>query len=248
MEKLDFAAPFAVLVEMAGGECPTHGASETLIRRGSAWFCRTCHEASVAHAERERWLVERAAALIKIATVPPKYAGRRWPASTPEMREVRSQVRNFRDFVLAEPRWAVLAMTGKTGTGKTWLASEIAEAWVSRLSKSVRYITCKGMISEIQSSYGREGASEEGEILKFVQYDLLILDEIDAKPDKENANLLLTEIINRRYNENKPVVVITNQPIDKLAQFVGDRVNSRLHENAFFCNFDWSDFRLSGNG
>jgi len=226
--------------------CDKHGDQTALVRRDSGtWACPKCHEEEVAATERQRWLTERSAALLKIATVPRKYAGQRRPATTPEQRAVRATVRSFRDFVLAEPRWAVLLLVGKNGTGKTWLATEIAEAWVNNLSKSARYITANGMISEIQSSYGQEGKSQETEILRFVQYDLLILDEIDAKPDRENANILLTEVINRRYNENKPVVAITNQPVDNLAQFVGDRVDSRLHENAFVCAFTWADFRKS---
>lgn len=225
-------------------DCPEHGQQEALVRKdGGEWVCPKCHEAAVAKAEREKWLVERNATLMKIATIPARNIGQRFNATTPEQRLMRTMVRNFRDFVLAEPRWAALILVGITGTGKTLVASEFAESWVSKLSKSARYITANGMVKEIQASYGQEGKSEEGEILRFVQYDLLILDEIDAKSDKENANLLLTEVINRRYNENKPVIVITNQAFENLAPHVGDRVYSRLHENAFIAAFTWPDFR-----
>ncbi|HBI70007.1 MAG TPA: hypothetical protein DDZ22_13650, partial [Massilia sp.] len=78
------------------------------------------------------------------------------------------------------------------------------------------------------------------------QYDVLILDEIDAIRNTDNANLLLTEIINRRYNEAKPVIVISNQPFDNLARYTGERVHSRLYENAFVCDFSWADFRRNG--
>jgi DNA replication protein DnaC len=102
------------------------------------------------------------------------------------------------------------------------------------------------MISEVQASYSSETKSKEGEILRFLQYDVLILDEIDAKPDREDSNLILTEVINRRYNEQKPVIAISNQPLADLAKFVGDRVHSRLHENAFICAFTWADSRKGG--
>jgi DNA replication protein DnaC len=72
---------------------------------------------------------------------------------------------------------------------------------------------------------------------------VLVLDEIDAIPVKDNASLLLTEIVNRRYNENKPVIAISNQPFDHLARFVGERVHSRLHENSFSCALNWGDAR-----
>jgi DNA replication protein DnaC len=152
-------------------------------------------------------------------------------------------VKHFRDLIANGPKWVVLVLFGGVGTGKTLVASELAESLINGLSMSVRYCTAKQMIAEIQAAYSSEGKTEEGEILRFVQYNLLILDEIDAKPDRENANLLLTEVINRRYNAEAPVVVITNQPFDGLARFVGDRVDDRLHENAFVCSFDWPSFR-----
>lgn len=231
------------------GNCARHGlvAVNAKPRGGltdaDLWYCPTCLEEQSGRQAQDEWVAMRHDAIFKTATLPVRYVGQRFEARTPAQRAVRATVRDFRNFVVGEPCWAALILFGACGTGKTLLASEFAEAWVRSLCRSARYITAKGMISEIQAAYGKEGKSEEGEILRFVQYDLLILDEIDAKPDRENANILLTEVINRRYNDNKPMVVITNQPFDNLRDFVGDRVDSRLHENAFVCAFDWPDFR-----
>lgn len=189
------------------------------------------------------WIADRNETLMKIAQVPSKYDNQHFVASSAAQKAVRGQARMFRDFIVKEKRWATLVLVGTPGTGKTLLACEFAQSLIRSLSMSVRYATTNGMIKEIQASYGREGKSEEGEIERFVQYDLLILDEIDAKADKENANLLLNEVINRRYMNEKPVIIITNQSFDNLAQYVGDRVDSRLHENAFICAFDWPDYR-----
>ena len=231
------------------GECELHGHQIIYLPKflkNKSFRCPICSaEEAKLRAEKE-WLEERQASLHRVATIPSKYRGCRFEASTQAQKGVRSTVRAFRDSIASARSWAVLVLFGGVGTGKTLLASELAESIINGLNMSVRYCTAKQMISEIQSSYGMEGKSEEGEILRFVQYDLLILDEIDAKPDRENANLLLTEVINRRYNEEKPVVVITNQPFNNLAQFVGDRVDDRLHENAYVCAFDWPSFRRQG--
>lgn len=225
------------------GDCTTHGTADVLVRDGMPWHCPQCMEAEIAAKARAEWLAERSDSLMKSATIPKKYLGQKFHATTPAQRVVRETVRTFRDFILSEKRWASLVLVGINGTGKTLLACEFAQSLIANCSTSVRYITAAGMISEIQSSYGREGKSEEGEILRFVQYDVLILDEIDAVRSTENSSLLLTEIINRRYNECKPVVVISNQPFDNLTKFVGDRVHSRLHENSFSCAFTWGDMR-----
>lgn len=228
------------------GECETHGKAIVYRPKFLAdrpWSCPTCAQAMAKEESERQWVEERRATLHRIACVPPKYRSSKFEATTPAQKFVRSTVKAFRDAIANKPHWAVLVLFGGVGTGKTLLASELAESLINNLSMSVRYCTAKQMIAEIQASYGAEGKSEEGEVLRFVQYDILMLDEIDAKPDRENANLLLTEVINRRYNEEKPVVVITNQPFDNLAKFVGDRVDDRLHENAYVCSFDWPSFR-----
>jgi DNA replication protein DnaC len=225
------------------GTCEKHGASKALMMGGEPWRCGKCLEAAMAADTREQWLAERNKTLVQIAHLPAKFMGKTWPAGTDEQKAARAMVRTFWNFFVSGKAWGALIFIGKTGTGKTWLATEFAESLIRKLSKSVRYVTAQGIVSEIQASYGKDGKSEESEIDRFVQYDLLIIDEIDVKRNTDNANLLLTEVINRRYSNEKPVLVITNQALDNLEQFVGDRVFSRLHENAFVCSFGWPDFR-----
>lgn len=233
-------------MSMQSGTCEQHGAADVLTRAGAAWHCPRCLDAVLVAEARDSWMAERAAALAAAATIPKKYVDQKFVVSTPEQKGVRHTTRLFRDFILGEPAWASLILSGTTGTGKTLLACDLAQSLIKNAVRSVRYITANGMISEIQASYSSETKSKEGEILRFLQYDVLILDEIDAKPDREDANLILTEVINRRYNDNKPVVAISNQPLADLARFVGDRVHSRLHENSFVCAFTWGDARKGG--
>lgn len=235
----EFGARFAKLE----GECPEHGRGKALTRVGAAWTCPLCLEAEMKADTHRIWLAKRTADLLACATIPGKYIDARFTATTPAQRTVLRTIQLYRDFILREASWAALIMVGTTGTGKTLAACQLAQSLMAKASRSTRYITAAGMVSEIQASYGREGKSEEGEIMRFAQYDVLILDEVDAIRSTENANLLLTEIINRRYNENKPVIIISNQPFGHLAKYVGERVHSRLHENAFSCDFSWADFR-----
>lgn len=230
------------------GECAQHGPSRRLVRAGQPWNCRKCLEAEIAARAQAEWLAQRREDMLQISHIPAKFMGKGWPAITAEQKAVRGAVRRFRDFIVSENTWAALVFTGQTGTGKTWLASELGEALIRNLGMSVRYVTAQGIVSEIQASYGKEGKSEEGEIERFVRYDLLVIDEADVKRDNPNAALLFTEVINRRYLAGKPVVVITNQAMERLEQYVGDRVFSRLHENSFVCSFDWPDFRKAGAG
>lgn len=205
--------------------------------------CGECYDKALKQKSHQEWLQFRKANLHQAAHLPKRYEGQRFMAATDDQKAVRMTVKAFVDAVGQKDGWCALILYGGVGTGKTLMASELAEAVIDKFDLSVRYCTAKQMISEIQASYSTEGKSEEGEILRFVQYGLLILDEIDIKSDSKNAALLLQEVINRRYNEEKPVVVITNQTFDNLSQHVGDRIDSRLHENAFVAAFTWEDFR-----
>jgi DNA replication protein DnaC len=242
----EFLGQFGTHLTMVSGHCSDHGSAEMLTRMGTAWTCPRCLDTTLKAEKHAIWTAQRSADLMATASIPKKYVGARFAATTDQQRAARQTVQAFRDFILGQRNWAALIMAGQTGTGKTLMACELAQSLINRASISVRYITAKGMVSEIQASYGREGKSEEGEIARFAQYDVLILDEIDALPNRENSLLLLTEIINRRYNDNKPVIVISNQSLALLAQFVGDRVHSRLYENSFPCDFSWEDFRRTG--
>lgn len=231
---------------VAIGNCEKHGESEVTLHprfASAGWYCSDCRQEKQREEDEKRFWAERRERLHKIASLPEKYRGKRFNATTAAQKQVRAQAKAFMDSLQKERDWAVLVLFGGVGTGKTLLATELSESLIDKMNLVVRYCTCKQMIAEIQQAYGTEGKSEEGEVLRFVNYDILILDEIDAKRDTENANSLLTEVINRRYNDLRPVIVITNQPFDGLAKFVGDRVDSRLHENAFVCSFTWDDFR-----
>lgn len=228
---------------LATGSCSTHGDAEVLVRKGLDWHCPKCLDAQLATEAHAKLMAQRVADLMQAAAIPAKYVNQKFLASSDEQRAVRRTVQLYRDFILSNPAWAALVLVGKTGTGKTLLACELAQSLMNRAARSVRYITAKGMISEIQANYGQPGKSEEADIARFAKYDVLVLDEIDAIPVKDNASLLLTEIVNRRYNENKPVIAISNQPFDHLARFVGERVHSRLHENSFSCACNWGDAR-----
>lgn len=232
------------ILQEVSGTCETHGTSSILThpKLASGWSCPSCRE-ELDRAEGEAKAVrERAARLLRIARLPERYENERFEAVTPEQKRVRATARAFRDGVIAGAGWSVLLQVGVTGTGKSLLACELARSVIAA-SFQVRFCTASQMISEIQAAYGREDQTEESQIARFAQYDLLVLDEIDAIRTSENAILLLTEVVNRRYNAMRPLVAISNQPVERLAKFVGDRVFSRLQEHMLLCAHDWADQR-----
>lgn len=251
MEEVSSLTPFKAIANcwpQVEGVCAKHGPSTALLHPRSGrteWYCGDCAVEAKAKEIEDARKRERKHVLDGAACLPDRYADERFEVTTQAQKKVRLAVRAFRDTIAAGGQWAALVLVGGTGTGKTLLACELARSVIDNLGMSVRYCTANQMITEIQASYSTEGKTEEGELLRFASYDLLVLDEVDAIRDSAsgNAKLLLTELINRRYNARKPVVVISNQTHEKLPKFVGDRVFSRLQENQLLCVHDWPDQR-----
>lgn len=234
------------LFEDLAGHCDTHGDLTVKVRKGRDWYCPRCLEDKARVDAREKWESDRRAMLHKIARIPHKYQGATFKPHNTAHRDARGLAKSFFDAVVEAGRgggWRVLMLIGEPGTGKTLMACEIAERLIEKALMSARYVTAMQMLAEIKSAYGQEGKTEAGEIQKFADYDLLIVDEIDRMRGTDNDRLLLEEVVNCRYNDERPMLVISNKLRDQLTEYVGDRVSSRFHERGLVVSFDWPDFR-----
>lgn len=229
---------------MIAGECEKHGPQDAwLLKTVSEWQCPVCADDAHAAATRRAFYDERCATLNKVATVPTKYAGKKFTPSTNEHKAVRLIARAFMEIAITGVDWCSLVLSGEAGTGKTLMASEMIESFIHKTMKQARYVTATGMVAEIHTAYRSEIKTEAGEIKRFADYDLLVIDEIDLIRANDNSQGLLTEVINGRYNGSKATIVITNKPREEMVKYVGSRVDDRLYENGYLALFTWSSFR-----
>lgn len=129
----------------------------------------------------------------------------------------------------AEPKgWLVIA--GPSGSGKTHLAAAIANECIARKSP-VFYITTPDLLDHLRASFSPGSDMPYDEFFEQVKNaPLLILDDMGAQSSTSWAKEKLDQLLNHRYSNQLPTVIVSLAPVEELE----DRVRSRLL-NTDFC-------------
>ena len=134
---------------------------------------------------------------------------------------------------------------GKSGTGKTHLATSLAVE-ACKLGVRTRFVTCCGLANElIEARHERELSRV---IQRYARYGLLVLDELGYVPlAKEGADLLFQVFAER--HEKGSVIVTTNLGFADWTQVFGDAnltaaLLDRLTHKAHILNCSWESYRL----
>ena len=95
------------------------------------------------------------------------------------------------------------------------------------------------------NSRSREGATRYGKA------SFLVIDEIGRTESGATATVekhCLYRIINERYNNRLPAVLISNLSQKDFIAYLGQASVDRLTESADFCIFDWESYRAQKGG
>ena len=133
---------------------------------------------------------------------------------------------------------------GKPGTGKTHLAVGIALN-VMRRGAIVYFSTVMRAIRSIKDTWAKDSEVSESEAIRmFTIPDLLILDEVGIQFGSEFEKNMLFDIMNERYENRRPSILLSNLSIDEIRGYLGDRVFDRMREDGGkFIVFDWESWR-----
>lgn len=139
---------------------------------------------------------------------------------------------------------ASLVLTGKPGTGKTHLACAIGATVIDDHLGSVLFATVSAMLRAIKETYRKDSErSEQSVIDRLAEPDLLIVDEVGVQVGSEHEKLLMFEVLNERYQNMRPTILISNLAVDELEAFMGHRVMDRYRECGAVLAFDWQSHR-----
>ncbi|MFV3314093.1 ATP-binding protein [Pseudomonas sp. NY15374] len=219
--------------------------------------CPECHR--IANEEREQRekaqeaLTKRLAISRKLgdSLIPKRFADRSLAnyqvqnkGQAEALRFCRHYVKTF-DQIAENGRCMVLL--GKPGTGKTHLGAGMANDLMRNTSHSAVYRTVGSILQAIRATYDRASEATEASILaSLIEPSLLVLDEVGVSKEQPSDFELTTlfAIINGRYEQVKPTVVISNLGPEQLPVAMGERCVDRLREGGMIVvPFEWESHR-----
>ena len=136
-----------------------------------------------------------------------------------------------------------LLMLGSVGTGKTLLASSIIENLVDKHDCLIRKVV--DIFRDIKATYSKDCEYTEQRVIdQLVTIPLLMIDEIGIQFNSDTEKLLMFDIIDGRYQNMLPTILISNLDVDGVTEIVGVRCMDRLREGGgSMIKFDWESFR-----
>lgn len=123
-----------------------------------------------------------------------------------------------------------IVFTGPVGSGKTFLASSIANYVLSK-GKQVLFTVVPDLLDQLKATYDRSALVETDEltILEGARnVELLIMDDLGAHNYTPWTVNKIYSILNYRVNHQLPVVITTNLSLDELDTYLGERTTSRI--------------------
>lgn len=141
-------------------------------------------------------------------------------------------------------RGAGLIFSGKAGTGKTHLACAIANAVID-LATPAKFTTVTNMMRVIKETYGKDSTESESDVLqRLSDVPLLVLDEAGMDYGTDFNKTLLFEVLNSRYENVNPTIILTNLDATALKEYLGERVVDRMRDGGGkMVTFNWESNR-----
>lgn len=242
--------------------CPEHGAytarvteyaildKPTVITSGCP-KCASERKAQAQRAEEAQRSTERQRRidwLLGNSGIPARFVDRSFETYRAEEQGQKIALAVCKGFAEKWPdRWkagASLVLTGGPGTGKTHLACAIANGVMRDHLATVAFGTVASFLRHVKSTYAKDSQrSEQDAINDLLEPDLLILDEVGVQIGSEHEKLLMFEVLNSRYQDLRPSILISNLDIAEMETFLGHRVMDRYRECGSVLGFDWQSFR-----
>ena len=140
-----------------------------------------------------------------------------------------------------------LFLTGAPGLGKTFLSACIART-VSEKGHSVVYDTAGNIFAQFEARKfqrdSADGQEARDETRRYLNCDLLILDDLGSELVTQFTQSALYELVNSRLVGEKHTVISTNLSLEEAARRYPPQIASRLEGEYHALHFFGDDIRL----
>jgi DNA replication protein DnaC len=140
----------------------------------------------------------------------------------------------------------MVLLLGERGTGKTQMAVEMMQGYIEHLQRPALFYDAAEMFDVVKATFNAEATTEQHRALsRLYTVGLLVIDEIQERRHTEHEDQYLGRILNKRYGEMLPTVIIANlKPSRKvLIERFGPSVYSRMEEIGKTIVVDWESYR-----
>lgn len=140
-----------------------------------------------------------------------------------------------------------IIIAGKTGVGKTHLASCLANEFLNN-GRNVCFVSAFDFNDSLMKFHTSFDKDKSSWIEPFIGADVLFIDDLGTEPMLKNVTKnYLYLVISERERFNKPIVITTNLMLDELGNRYDERICSRLcnKRNSSLILIDGDDLRLA---
>ncbi|MEG2450150.1 MAG: ATP-binding protein [Clostridia bacterium] len=121
-----------------------------------------------------------------------------------------------------------LVLSGGTGTGKTCLASAVANKMLDR-GQSVQFLSAYEFNTTMLSCHTSQIAARDAILYKILNCDLLVIDDLGTEPMLRNVTVeYLLLALSERFISKHATLITTNLTFDRILEIYGERIYSRL--------------------
>lgn len=224
--------------------CEKHGEhQERAVQALSKWLvfsnCEKCSAEERVAEEKKQREEEISAAIARgkerrlQAGIPKRYIGHTFDQFNPlNDAQIKAKSKFERLSVELETGEAKnnLIVTGGVGTGKTLLASCLIDSVVNTISCEM--VKCIDLVRNLKATWKRDSEQSETDLIEYyTSLKLLIIDEVGVQFGTDTERMFIFDVIDGRYQNELPTILISNQSVKGIGEVIGDRVIDRLRHD-----------------
>jgi DNA replication protein DnaC len=137
----------------------------------------------------------------------------------------------------------IFGICGIRGCGKSQLACCILGHTKTKLKKSAEYWKAQDIFLTIREAMNTKGDSERKAIDGFVKPFSLVIDAYEVRSDSDFENRMMDHIIDKRYDDMKTTIIVSNDTVQSFSKFLGPSTVDRMAQTGGIVELKNKSFR-----